>query len=97
MTILRICWTIDGITLLVALYVFFDGLATDTPEYGFYIGWFALLSLLMAGLLGSYWLLNHDHPRWAILVASVPAILATLAGLWMLLLLLLYKQGGNSK
>jgi len=97
MTMLRICWTIDGITLLVGLYFFFEGVATKEPEYGFYIAWFALFGLLAGGILGSYWLLSKHHSGWAILLAAIPAVLASLAGLWMLFLGLMYQSGGNSK
>ena len=71
----------------MALYFFVEGIAAKSPEYGFFIVWFVLPGLLAAGLLGSYWLLNHGHPTWATLLAAVPAILATLAGLWLFLLL----------
>ena len=97
MTILRICWAIDGITLLVGLYVFVKGILTEAPEYDFYLLGFALLGLVVGSLVGSYWLLHQQHLNWAILLAGVPAILATLGGLWMLLLWLLYQPGGNTK
>ncbi|MVM35665.1 hypothetical protein GO755_36960 [Spirosoma sp. HMF4905] len=97
MTLLRICWAIDNITLLVGLYVFVKGILTEAPKYDFYLLGLALMGLLVGSLVGSYWLLNQHHLKWAILVAAVPAVLATLVGLGMLLLGLLYQPGGNTK
>ncbi|GAB2596026.1 osmoprotectant transporter permease [Spirosoma areae] len=94
MTLLRIYWTIDGIALLIALYFFLDSIPTATPSSGFLVTWFLLLGFLGSTLAGSYWLINHDHRTWALLVAGVPAVLATLLGLWMLLLFIGGSTGG---
>ncbi|UFH57534.1 hypothetical protein [Spirosoma sp. KNUC1025] len=79
MTFLKICWVINGFTLLLAVFFFLDGLRSATNDDYFSV-WAPIFGTLLVGLPISYWLNQNGQSTLATVLASIPDGFAALIG-----------------
>jgi hypothetical protein len=73
MTFLWICWSIDALALLAALYFFVKAvLNVRTRDATFFIGWLVLILVPYASISTSYWLSVYGYQLLAGLIAPYP-------------------------
>lgn len=81
MTLFWILWSFSALMALVPIYFFFIGLADGSITSRNLGLWGVLLLIVAAILIGSMWLMRHDHIGWAkivLLFAAVPGLLVIL-------------------
>ncbi|MFD2572235.1 hypothetical protein ACFSUS_16455 [Spirosoma soli] len=92
MTLIRICWTINGFTLLLAIFFFLDGLRNATNS-DYFNAWAVVLGGLALGLPVSYWLYQNGQSTLASVLAAIPAGFSVMMGLFFLLMAVVMLPG----
>jgi hypothetical protein len=78
-TFFWICWSIDALLALIAVYFFLTGIATATNGVRYFQAW--LFAFLLIGVIigGSLLLKYNGYPVWAMVLAGLPALIALLS------------------
>lgn len=95
MTLIRIYWAINALSLIIALLFFLDGLRYAT-DGSYFSAWALLLGMLVLGLPVSYLLYQKGQSSLAIVLAGIPACIAGVIGLFFGLMALVILLSGDS-
>lgn len=78
-TLFWICWSLDALLTLIAIYFFLTGIATATNGSRYFQAWLVLFIIVAIIIGGSLWLKWNGHAGWATLLVGLPALLALLS------------------